>query len=304
MQHMKFLKYVDEIAKAGSIRKAAENLNIVSSAVNRRILDLEQELGENLFERLPRGVRLTPAGEVFLNYARKQISEIERMKSDIDSLSGLKRGEIKLAVIEAASGSFLPHLIANFNKQYPQIAFKISVCGRSEVVEKVLNFEADIGLVLNPPPNPKFRPLIILEQKVKALMAIDHPLAKKKSVKLLDCLNYPISLPDSVLGTRALLDSFLGSSSLKVKPVLESNSFEMMRKFSRLSGGICFQVDIGALQKEPVVFAENEMIALPIEESKLPSGALVLGMHQDRVLPLAAAKFAQEMEMVLSKIES
>ena len=78
MKHLRILSYVDEVARAGSIRKAAEQLNVTASAVNRRIMDLEEELGPALFERRPRGVRLTAAGEVFVNYLRKQNGEVER----------------------------------------------------------------------------------------------------------------------------------------------------------------------------------------------------------------------------------
>ena len=68
------LNYVDAVARYGSIRKAADALNIASSALNRQILDLEMDLGAPLFERLPRGVRVTSAGEAFLVYARLVIS--------------------------------------------------------------------------------------------------------------------------------------------------------------------------------------------------------------------------------------
>ena len=69
MKHLRVLNYVDEVARSGSIRKAADRLNVTASAVNRRIADLEDELGAALFDRQPRGVRLTAAGEVFLDEA-------------------------------------------------------------------------------------------------------------------------------------------------------------------------------------------------------------------------------------------
>ena len=62
MQNIRFLRYIDAVARSGSIRKAAEQLNVVSSAVNRRILDIEEQIGTPLFERRARGVRLTAAG--------------------------------------------------------------------------------------------------------------------------------------------------------------------------------------------------------------------------------------------------
>src|SRR5215204_6436306 len=89
MRHLRFLRYVDEVARAGSIRKAAERLHVTASAVNRRVMDLEEELGAPLFERRARGVRLTAAGELFVRYIREQAGDVERMRSQIEDLKGL-----------------------------------------------------------------------------------------------------------------------------------------------------------------------------------------------------------------------
>ena len=71
MLHSRKLQYIDEIARCGSIRKAAQRLNVASSAVNRQILALEEEFGAPLFERLPRGLRLTAAGEMCVEHIRE-----------------------------------------------------------------------------------------------------------------------------------------------------------------------------------------------------------------------------------------
>ncbi|RYF67418.1 MAG: LysR family transcriptional regulator, partial [Comamonadaceae bacterium] len=78
MNHLRLLRYVDEVARVGSIRQAAERLHVAPSAVNRRIQDIEEELGTPLFERLPRGMRLTAAGELFVRYIRARGAELER----------------------------------------------------------------------------------------------------------------------------------------------------------------------------------------------------------------------------------
>ena len=77
MNHLRHLRYIDEIARCGSIRLAAERLHVAASAVNRRLLDVEDELGTPVFERLPRGMRLTAAGERFLDRARNVLRELE-----------------------------------------------------------------------------------------------------------------------------------------------------------------------------------------------------------------------------------
>jgi DNA-binding transcriptional LysR family regulator len=97
MRHLRFLNYYDAVARAGSIRKAAEQLNVTSSAVNRRIMDLEEELETPLFERRPRGVRLTAAGELFVHYVREQTSDLDRVRSQIEDLKGMRRGTVRIA---------------------------------------------------------------------------------------------------------------------------------------------------------------------------------------------------------------
>src|SRR5260370_18721839 len=97
MRHLRFLRYVDEVARAGSIRKAADVLHVTASAVNRRIMDLEEKLGAPLFERRPRGVRLTEAGELFVRYIREKTGDVKSMKSQIEDLKDLRHGPARLA---------------------------------------------------------------------------------------------------------------------------------------------------------------------------------------------------------------
>src|SRR5580704_13907368 len=127
MRHLRLLSHVVEIARTGSIRKAAEQLNLTPSAMNRRIQDLETEIGTPLFERRPRGVKLTTAGEMFVRYARSQIADAERMKSQVEDLRGLRRGPIQIACSQALALDFLAMRIADFQEQHPKVTFDCKV---------------------------------------------------------------------------------------------------------------------------------------------------------------------------------
>ena len=102
MNHLRFLKYFDEVVRAGSIRLAAERLHVAPSAVNRRIQDLEEELGLPLFERLPRGMRLTAAGELFVTYVRGRQALHRRSPDD------LVEATTQLAQVVARAPTFAP----------------------------------------------------------------------------------------------------------------------------------------------------------------------------------------------------
>ena len=103
MRHLNLFESVEQIAQLGSIRAAADAMSITSTALNRQILALEQELGQPIFERLPRGVRLNIAGEMFLIHARQQMRDFERMKIQLADLSGVRRGHVTVRTRGAGS---------------------------------------------------------------------------------------------------------------------------------------------------------------------------------------------------------
>ena len=116
---------VDAVAKSGSIRKAAEILAIDSTALNRRILAIERELGFDIFERIPRGVRLTTAGEILVHHIRTQSSDFERVKSQIADLSGERRGHVSIACSQALLPYFLPEQISTYRNEHPGVEFSV-----------------------------------------------------------------------------------------------------------------------------------------------------------------------------------
>ena len=297
MQNIRFLRYIDSVARRGSIRKAAEQLNVVSSAVNRRVLDIEEEIGTPLFERRARGVRLTAAGELFVAYARKQMAELERTLSEIEDLRSVRRGEVRIAAIEGMAAELLPRAIHEFQKTHPKIRFTTFICGREEVYQYLKEFRADIGLVFNPPADPEIRTLMDVEQRLCAFVSPDHPLTALDKVRLSDCVAYPLALPDPSLGGRALLDQFLARRSLRLEPALESDSFELMRNFALKSGGVCFQIQIGM----PPSHLPGGMRALPLADRGLSRGRLVLGMEHSRALPVASARFVEQLKQELGR---
>lgn len=291
MHYARHLRLIDTIARLGSIRQAADRLRIAPSALNRRLQEFEREMGVSLFERQPRGVRLTAAGEIVITHIRSTLSDLERAKSLVDSLQGVRRGAVRIAAIEALASGFLPEAISQFLADHQQVEFKVIVLGREEVVRSVVEFEADIGIVFNFGREPRFKPVLEVDQTLFAIMSSRHPLAKREQVKLAECAEYPLALPDRSLGGRLLLDEFLANKSLLLRPALEANSFELMREFVRRSDAVCFQIGIGA-------FADGQgggYRALPVSDRGLPKRKLVVGVLRNRVLPVAAAVFLENM---------
>ena len=295
MRHLRILRYVDEVARAGSIRKAADHLNVTASAVNRRIMDLEEELGAALFERRPRGVRLTAAGEVFVHYLRQQGGDAERMKSQIEDLKGLRRGTVHIACSQALALDFLPREIAAFRAHHPQVGFAVKVADHEQAMAALAAYEVDLVLVFRPPFLANFQPLTSLEQRIVVVMAADHPLAKQRAVRLRDCANYPVALPERSIGGRQLLEEVMGRSGLAFNIAAESNSFELLRSLVQHARLISFQISIGTLPEGNRL----DLVTRQIDDRDLPRANLVLGQLRSRNLPISAAIFAERLTRAL-----
>ncbi|MET0745224.1 MAG: LysR family transcriptional regulator, partial [Microvirga sp.] len=103
MKHLRTLICITDVARSGSVRKSAERLNLTPSALTRKIQAFEEELGTPIFERLAHGMRLNAAGELLVRHLRNQVSDFERVRSQIADLSGVRRGHVAVACSQAFS---------------------------------------------------------------------------------------------------------------------------------------------------------------------------------------------------------
>ena len=295
LQYLKVFAYIDAVARSGSVRKAAEALFITPSALDRRVQDLEAEFGTPLFERHARGMRLTAAGELFLHHVRAQRADFERIHGEIEHLKGLRRGTVAIAASQALAFTLLPELLNGFRSANPGIGFKVRICDRQSVVAALRDFEADLGLVYNVQPGSDLTALMQVEQRLCAVMASGHPLAQQATVKMRDCLRFPLAMPAAGLGGRAILDGFFARSSLQPHIALESNSFEMLRNYVRCNDSVSFQIQIGT----PLLRNQDGVTARLIEERAFPRQPLTVAQLKGRHLPQPALRFLTALRAAL-----
>jgi DNA-binding transcriptional LysR family regulator len=289
------LIYVDAVARCGSIRKAADALNVASSALNRQILDLEADLGSPLFERLPRGVRVTSAGEAFLVYARLVISELKAVESRIEQLRGLVRGQVSVAAAESVAGELLPSAITQFQASHPYVRFHVRIGAPEELVAALVADQVDLILTHDAPRKKDVAVVAVARQALCAMVVPDHPLASRAELRLRDCLAFPLALADTSLAGRGLIEQVLANASFDLDPRLVSNSVETMKAFAHMNRGVCFQF------RSPgkALIPPGDMIALPLVDPPLLQARLLLATRRSRVLPVAAAAFVEQMKSAL-----
>lgn len=299
MRHNFTLRLIDAIARAGSIRKAAENLSITSTALNRRLLSFEEELGVPVFERLPRGVRLTAAGEVVIHHVRSQLSDLERVKSHLADLSGERRGHVSIACSQGLLPYFIPEQIARYRAEHPAVTFSVVLRDRHAAEQALADHSVDIALVFEPNRLAEFQTLATVRQPICVVMAADHPLSAKKVVRLRDCADYPVGLPTHRFGVRRLIDVAQSRMSFRLAPVVESDSFEFLRNYPLWENLLTFQIPIGLPPQDAL--RAGQLQHRPVDVRDVPEGVLHLGQLRGRILPVAAARFA---EMVSKELVS
>ncbi len=241
MLHSRLLTYVDEVARTGSIRKAASHLNVAASAISRQILALEMQLGTPLFQRLPKKLVLTAAGEILIGHIRQTLKELTRAQTKIEELKGLRRGEITLAMMSGLASNLVPGTVKQFRLANPRVKLVLTLFTTGEEIQSaVAGGEADLGIGFDFTKDGNLKVLARAVGKLGAVMAPSHPLAKRPAVRLSDCIDYPLVIADGSSAIRPYLDTAFSRVTLEPQPIIETNAIEIMRHAAILDNGITF----------------------------------------------------------------
>jgi DNA-binding transcriptional LysR family regulator len=238
--HSRLLRYLDEVARTGSIRKASDRLNIASSSINRQILALEAEIGTPIFDRLHRRLRLTTTGEVLIAHVRRTLKDMAQAEAQIEEIKGFRRGEVSVALVGGLASSFLSHIGATFRERYPRVKLRFRRLDGDKTAEAVINGECDLALSFWLPDDPGLRVISSVDCHFGAVVSADHPLAKRSSVRMSDCVDFPMVLPDQTMVVRQKLDTVFQRMGVQPSPLMESNSIEMIRGFVASGQGLSF----------------------------------------------------------------
>jgi DNA-binding transcriptional LysR family regulator len=277
MLHGRLLNYIDEVARTGSIRKAASHLNVAASAISRQILALETQLGTPIFQRLPKKLVLTAAGEVLIGHVRQTLKELTRAQTKIEELKGLRRGEITMAMMSGLASNLVPGTVKAFRIANPRVKLNLTLFNTGEEIQfAVANGEADLGIGFDFTKDGNLKVLARAGAKLGAVMAPDHPLAKRTTIRLSDCMDYPLVVADETSAIRPYLNTAFTRVSLDLQPIIETNAIEIMRHSAIVDNGISF------LTPFDIEFERRagRLVYVPVRELSHESQTLTLIGHE------------------------
>lgn len=215
------LKAFLAIADLGSFVEAAERLHLSQPALSIAIRKLEQAVGGVLFNRSPRGVQLTPEGKFFLPTARRLNADWEAALGDLGELFNKQRGKVTLAALPTLAAGFLPAVLADYRRRYPNIAINVHDVLAGQVDELVSDQRADIGFSVCPSASEAthFEPLI--DDHFVAVCPHGHPLLEHREIPWQALLRHPIIAVSRLSSTRAAIERVLQEHDMQMDVMCE-----------------------------------------------------------------------------------
>lgn len=285
--HAAVLRYFVAVARAGSIRKASEELHVASSAVSRQIQKIEDELGTPLFERLPNGLRLTRAGEIALRHARDTLHQFDIMRGELGDLKGKKTGRVHIACLDSLSVQFLPERVMTFHRLHPAIDLRIRNDNYSQIFGFVADGDVDVGITFDLARPEDIRRVAGVPMPLMAMVARGHPLARQKSVTLQECaqFNLLLQLDNEVMSSMISIE--LAALDRTGRTLVATNNQMMLKPLILAGVGVAFFTPIGLLNE----LREGSVVAIPIAGSRLQELEISVMVPRNRPLTGATQAF-------------
>lgn len=192
MNIQKYLAFVKAV-EYGSFSETAKRLNYSQSGVSRMISDLEKEWQLTLLERNKSGVKLTSDGLKLFPHAKRICMAHEKLQMEIDELNGLGSGLIRIGTFSSVATHWLPNIIKAFQKTYPNIEYELLLGDYGEIETWLLEGRIDCGF-LRLPARPDFETLFLSQDRLMAILPIEHALASLKKVPLASLCQEPFML--------------------------------------------------------------------------------------------------------------
>jgi len=283
--HAPALQYFDVVRRAGSIREGARRLNVASSAVNRQILKLEDEVGALLFERLPTGLKLTLPGEVLAHHVTTVLRDMERATSELEAIKGLQLGHVEIATLGGICHRIVPAALGAAHKIYPRLSFSVSIQDTADIPPAIVNGDFHLGLAFEVERRVELRQLAVARFRLGAVVRPDSPLASRPFVTLRECTDQPMILPKTNLANRGQLHPLFFHSQLQNRGQFEAGSVELMSQLVRQGLGVAFMTPVGI----EAFLDSGELVHVPLQHQRSPVfSELGLYARVDTALPIAA----------------
>jgi DNA-binding transcriptional LysR family regulator len=232
------LEIIRAIADTGSFTAAGEKLHVSQSAISRQILLLEEELGEPVFHRIGRRIRITPAGESLLQLSHRVFQDLQETVSTISETRDSLSGTIRLVGGMTVCLYVFPTLLAEVRRVHPHLDLKVTVGSAERSIAMLRSGAGDLGMITLPVEATDLVSVPVLEEELLLITYPAHPLAKKKSIAPADLDGQDFVLFETGSITRRLVEQFFAREGVSAEVIMETENVEIIKAMVRSGLGI------------------------------------------------------------------
>jgi DNA-binding transcriptional LysR family regulator len=249
------LRVLREVARRGSLSRAAEVLSYTPSAVSQQIAALEREAGMALLERRARGVVLTEAGHTLVAHAHVILDRLEAAEAALAELADLRRGRLRMATFATAGASILPRAVDTFRARHPAVELTVGQADPDETVARLREGALDIGLGIDLPPSPAegVEAIDLFDDPFRLALHRDHRLAAAGELSLADLREETwIDVPSSMSGGRVLAEA-CRRAGFTPRVAFESDDYTAIQELVGAGVGIALLPDLALRPRQDAV---------------------------------------------------
>lgn len=223
------LQVFNEVCDLRSYSRAAEEMSLTQPAVSLQIRQLEELVGQPLFDYVGKKLYLTEAAEALQRASQDIFGRLENLDMQLSDLQGSLHGQLKLAV-ESSAKYVAPHLFAAFKRQHPEVDLRLTVVNRAQAIRRLSDNRDDLTLMSMVPQDMGLDFMPFLNNPIVAVAPPDHPLSRQAQVRLQDLEAYPLLVREPGSGTRLACDEYFKEKRVHFARTVEVASAEAQRE--------------------------------------------------------------------------
>jgi DNA-binding transcriptional LysR family regulator len=232
------LEILQAIAETGSFTASGKKLHVSQSAISRQILLLEEELGEPLFLRVGRQVRMTPAAESLVQLGQRVFQDVRETVGTITDRTRELKGTLRLSGGMTVCMYVFPPLLKHLRRVHPHLDVRLTVATAGRSVEEIRGGRVDAGLLTLPVEEADLVTVPVLREELLLVTMPTHPLARRRRVAAPDVQGQPFVLFEAGSGTRRVIDHFFATENLEPTVVMETENVEIIKALVKTGLGI------------------------------------------------------------------
>ena len=232
------LEILQAIAETGSFTASGRKLNVSQSAISRQILLLEEELGEPLFLRVGRQVRMTPAAESLVQLGQRVFLDVRETVGAITDRTRELRGTLRLSGGMTVCLYVFPPLLKHMRRVHPHLDWRLTVATAGRSVQEIRGGRVDVGLLTLPVVESDLVTVPVLREELLLVTTPTHPLARRKKVSPRDLAGLPFIQFETGSGTRKVIDHFFASENIEPTVLMDTENVEIIKAMVKTGQGV------------------------------------------------------------------